>query len=121
MALYKYRAVNAAGDVAAGELEAANESEIVDRLRDQGLMPMQVEAALAGHEDVAAVMVSASPDREWGQRVVARVVPRRRSAPPTLEALRAYAGESVARHKLPRELIIVDHLESTALGKIRRR
>ena len=46
MALYKYRAVNAAGDVAAGELEAANESEIVDRLRDQGLMPMRVEAAI---------------------------------------------------------------------------
>ena len=33
MALFKYRAVNAAGDVAAGELEAANESEIVERLR----------------------------------------------------------------------------------------
>jgi general secretion pathway protein F len=48
MALYKYRAINAAGDVAAGELEAANESEIVDRLRDQGLMPMRVEAAVGG-------------------------------------------------------------------------
>jgi general secretion pathway protein F len=45
MALYRYRAVNPAGDVAAGELDAANESEIVDRLRDQGLMPMQVVAA----------------------------------------------------------------------------
>ena len=54
MALYKYRAVNAAGDVAAGELEAANESEIVDRLRDQGLMPMRVEAAIAGRVAGAA-------------------------------------------------------------------
>src|SRR5262252_4725320 len=45
MALYRYKAVNAAGDVAAGEIEAANESEIVDRLRDQGLLPMQVETA----------------------------------------------------------------------------
>jgi o-succinylbenzoate---CoA ligase len=85
------------------------------------IWPAEVEAALAGHENVAAVMVSASPDREWGQRVVARVVPRRRNAPPTLEALRAHASESIARHKLPRELIIVDHLERTALGKIRRR
>jgi o-succinylbenzoate---CoA ligase len=85
------------------------------------IWPAEVEVALAGHDGVAAVMVSASPDREWGQRVVARVVPRRRSAPPTLETLRAYAGERIARHKLPRELIIVDHLESTALGKIRRR
>ena len=45
MPLYRYKAVNTSGDVADGELEAANESEIVDRLRDQGLMPMQVVAA----------------------------------------------------------------------------
>jgi o-succinylbenzoate---CoA ligase len=84
------------------------------------IWPAEVEAALAGHTDVAAVMVSSSPDREWGERVVARVVPRRRSAPPSLESLRSHAAETIARHKLPRELIIVDHLESTALGKIRR-
>jgi len=53
MPLYRYKAVNATGDVAAGELDAANESEIVDRLRDQGLMPMQVVAA-AGDRSSAA-------------------------------------------------------------------
>jgi O-succinylbenzoic acid--CoA ligase len=84
------------------------------------IWPAEVEAALAGHAEVAGVMVSSSPDREWGERVVARVVPRRRGAPPSLETLRAHAAETIARHKLPRELIIVDHLESTALGKIRR-
>jgi general secretion pathway protein F len=61
MALYRYRAVNAAGDVAAGELEAANESEIVDRLRDQGLLPMQVEAAQLGGEPAARA--AAAPRR----------------------------------------------------------
>jgi general secretion pathway protein F len=45
MPLYRYKAVNNVGEVAAGELDAANESEIVERLRDQGLMPMQVVAA----------------------------------------------------------------------------
>src|SRR5438876_3087274 len=53
MPLYRYKAVNTSGDVAAGELDAANESEIVDRLRDQGLMPMQVVAA-AGERVAAA-------------------------------------------------------------------
>jgi general secretion pathway protein F len=53
MALYRYKAVNATGDVAAGELEAANESETVDRLRDQGLMPMHVEAAARGKAQTA--------------------------------------------------------------------
>ena len=47
MPVYRYRAVDAAGDVATGELEAANEAEIVDRLRDQGLMPMQVARSAA--------------------------------------------------------------------------
>jgi general secretion pathway protein F len=53
MPLYRYKAVNASGDVAAGELDAANESEIVDRLRDQGLMPMQVVAAAADRGSAA--------------------------------------------------------------------
>ena len=48
MPVFRYKAVNPAGDVAVGELEAANESEIVDRLRDQGMMPMQVAPAAAG-------------------------------------------------------------------------
>ena len=48
MPLYSYRAVTPAGDVSSGELEAANESEIVDRLRDQGLMPMQIAQSIGG-------------------------------------------------------------------------
>jgi general secretion pathway protein F len=48
MPLYSYRAVSPAGDVSSGELEAANESEIVDRLRDQGLLPMQIAQSLGG-------------------------------------------------------------------------
>jgi len=67
------------------------------------------------------VLVSGSSDRKWGQRVVARVVPRRRATPPTLESLRDHAAETIARHKLPRELIIVERLDRTSLGKIRRR
>jgi general secretion pathway protein F len=48
MPLYRYRAVSPAGEVAVGELDAANENEIVDRLRDQGLMPMQIAHATGG-------------------------------------------------------------------------
>jgi general secretion pathway protein F len=54
MPVYRYRAVDAAGDVATGELEAANEAEIVDRLRNQGLMPMQVARSAAGGAGAAA-------------------------------------------------------------------
>ena len=48
MPLYRYKAVTAGGEVATGELEAANQAAIVDRLRDQGMMPMQIGVATGG-------------------------------------------------------------------------
>ena len=62
-AVYRYKAVNAAGDVAVGELDAANESEIVDRLRDQGLMPMQVARATGARRRRAARRAAREPRR----------------------------------------------------------
>jgi len=62
MPVYRYRAVNPAGEVATGELDAANESEIVDRLRDQGLMPMQIAHA------AGAVAAAAQPLAKDGRK-----------------------------------------------------
>lgn len=110
-----------------GEIDADGTVRVRGKLADvivsggEKIWPAEVEAALAGHPGVSAVAVSASADREWGQRIVARVVPASHSAPPTLESLRTYAGATIARHKLPRELILVESLDRTALGKIRRR
>jgi o-succinylbenzoate---CoA ligase len=111
----------------AGEVDTDGTVRVHGRIADvivsggEKIWPAEVEAALMSHPDVAGVLVSASPDREWGQRVVVRVVPRRRSNPPTLDSLREHAAQKLARHKLPRELIIVERLDRTALGKIRRR
>jgi O-succinylbenzoic acid--CoA ligase len=110
-----------------GDVGADGTVHVLGKLADvivsggEKIWPAEVEAALAGHPDVAAVVVSGSADREWGQRVVARVVPRNRSAPPSLESLRSHAAATIAPHKLPRDLIIVEDLDRTALGKIRRR
>jgi O-succinylbenzoic acid--CoA ligase len=109
-----------------GEVDTDGTVRVQGRLADvivsggEKIWPAEVERAMASHPGVAAVLVSASPDREWGQRVVARVVPRRRSATPSLDALRDHAAQTIARHKLPRELIVVEHLDRTALGKVRR-
>jgi len=55
--VYRYRAVSAAGEIAVGELDAGSEGEIVERLRDQGLMPMQIAHAAGA---VAANATSAA-------------------------------------------------------------
>lgn len=66
MTVYRYRAVNTAGEVAVGELDAANENEIVDRLRDQGLMPMQIaHASGAALPTGAATGADLRPRRRW--------------------------------------------------------
>ncbi len=66
MPLFSYRAVSASGSVSSGELEAANESEIVDRLRDQGLMPMQIAQAL-GAAQAPGVRGKAVAGARWFQ------------------------------------------------------
>jgi general secretion pathway protein F len=63
--IYRYKAVDPAGDVATGELDAANESEIVERLRDQGMLPMQVARATGTVAGPESVRPGTPPRRSW--------------------------------------------------------
>jgi acyl-coenzyme A synthetase/AMP-(fatty) acid ligase len=57
---------------------------------------------------------------EWGAQVVAFVVPLTIDDPPSLEELREHASERIARHKAPREVVLVHELPRTPSGKIKR-
>jgi acyl-CoA synthetase (AMP-forming)/AMP-acid ligase II len=83
--------------------------------------PVEVEAALSTHPDVAAVAVVPRPDPVMGEIGVAVVVARDPGSPPTLEALRSSATERLAPYKLPEAIEIVDALPLTAGEKIDRR
>lgn len=82
--------------------------------------PDPVEAVLRRHPDVADVAVAGRPDPEWGQRVAAFVVPTDTTAPPSLADLRAWTKASLPAYAAPRQLVLVDALPRTALGKVRR-
>lgn len=86
----------------------------------ENVRPEAVETALAGLPGIIDVAVTGRPDPEWGQRVVAFVVPTDRSAPPELATLRDAVGAKLPRYAAPRELVLVDTIPRTALGKIRR-
>jgi O-succinylbenzoic acid--CoA ligase len=86
----------------------------------ENVWPTPVEAALSTHPGVAEVAVAGHPDPEWGERVVAWVVPRDRQAPPSLAELRAVVAEAVSPFAAPRQLVVVDSLPRTSIGKIRR-
>ncbi len=82
--------------------------------------PTPVEDALRSHPDVVDVAVGARPDAEWGQRVVAWIVPRDRADPPSLDALRDHARRTIPAYACPREVVVVLALPRTSIGKIRR-
>ncbi len=82
--------------------------------------PAPVEDVLRGDPGVADVAVVGRPDPEWGQRVVAVVVPADPSAPPTLAELRDRVRSRLPVAAAPKELELVDVLPRTSLGKIAR-
>lgn len=79
-----------------------------------------VAELLERHPGVAQVAVIGVEDVEWGQRIVAFVVAVDTASPPTAEALRAHVRARAEPAQVPRQVLIVDALPRTALGKIDR-
>lgn len=86
----------------------------------ENVWPAPVEAALASHPGVAEVIVIGRPDPGWGQRVVAVVVPSRGAWPPSLDELHDHVCDRLPAYAAPKELVVVDQLPHTTLGKVRR-
>jgi acyl-CoA synthetase (AMP-forming)/AMP-acid ligase II len=83
--------------------------------------PAAVEGVLVTHPEVAEVAVWKRPDPEWGERVVAWVVPRDPAAPPGREDLAATVSATLSPWAVPKEVVLVGALPRTATGKVRRR
>jgi O-succinylbenzoic acid--CoA ligase len=81
----------------------------------ENVWPATVEAALADHPNVAEVVVRGVDDPEWGEVVVATIVPR--GDPPTLESVRDHVKGSQPAYVAPRRIEIVTTIERTTLGK----
>lgn len=87
----------------------------------ENVWPAAVETVLRSAPGVADVVVLGRADPEWGQRVVAVVVPVAWGTPPTLGELRAVVKSQLGPWAAPRALELVTALPSTATGKVRRR
>ncbi|GAA1868416.1 o-succinylbenzoate--CoA ligase [Pseudonocardia ailaonensis] len=77
--------------------------------------PAAVERVLAGQPGVAAVCVVGVPDPEWGQAVVAAVVPS--GAGPDPDSLRTAVREAEGRAAVPRRVALVPELPLRGVGK----
>ncbi len=103
-----------------GRLDVRGRADEAIRTGAETVWPDEVEAVLRAHPQVADVAVAGRPDPEWGEHVVAWVVPRDPTDPPTLEQLREHCRDALARFKAPRDVRSVTTLPRTANGKVRR-
>ena len=100
---------------------------VIDRIKDivvtggVNVSPTAVEAVIVEHPAVDDVCVTGAADEQWGERVVAFIVPRPGLEPPTLEELRSFSSERLAASELPRELRIVGSIPRSSGGKLLRR
>jgi malonyl-CoA/methylmalonyl-CoA synthetase len=82
--------------------------------------PREVEEVLATHPAVAEVAVLGLPDADYGEQVVAVVVPRPGQPPPEPQALAEWCRERLASFKKPRRVVLAESLPRNALGKVRK-
>ena len=86
----------------------------------ENIWPEAVEAALANHAEVSDVCVVGIDDHEWGQRVVAFIVPTKTSQTHSLVEWRDHVAETLPRFMAPRQVVLVDSIPRSALGKPQR-
>lgn len=79
----------------------------------------EVESVLVRHPEVIDGAVVPSPDPVLGEAICACVVPAGQGRP-TLADVRAFLAPSLARHKLPDELCVLERLPRTSIGKLDR-
>ena len=79
--------------------------------------PEEVEAALKAHDAVYDVVVVGVPDERFGQRVAAVISLSEGAGEPTLEQVDEHCRTLVAGYKVPRELVVVDHVVRSPVGK----
>jgi fatty-acyl-CoA synthase len=83
----------------------------------ENIYPAEVERVLLEHPDVSECGVIGRPDARWDEVPVAYVI-RRDGCTVEAESLKAHVSMQLARFKVPRDIVFVDDLPRTALGKV---
>jgi acyl-CoA synthetase (AMP-forming)/AMP-acid ligase II len=109
-----------------GSLSVAGDLRIRGRIKElinrggEKISPEHVEGVLSGHPDVLEVAVFGTPDKLYGEKVAAVIVPRG-SASPTPVALAEFCRERLAPFEVPASFRLAEALPHTAKGSLDRR
>ena len=88
---------------------------LVDRAKDiivrggENISCLEVEACMHAHDQVRDVTVFGLPDERLGEVVTAMVYLRPDGTGASAEDIQAYAAQTLARYKIPTEILFSDH------------
>jgi fatty-acyl-CoA synthase len=108
------------GDIAAiderGYIIISDRAKDVIKSGGEWISSVELENEIMAHPAVTEAAVIAKPDERWGERPLACVVTEE-GAELTLEELREHLASRVAKWWLPDELVIIDAVPKTSVGK----
>jgi acyl-CoA synthetase (AMP-forming)/AMP-acid ligase II len=108
-----------------GLIDEEGHLSILDRKKDviitggENVSSIEVEDAVFSLEGVAEVAVIGVPDEQWGEMVIALVVPAE-GASLTEDAVIAHCRTALAGYKCPKRVELRDELPRTATGKLQK-
>ena len=99
-----------------GHVELRGRDSVTINSGGEKIFAEEVEMAVKSHPAVLDCVVTGRPSERWGNEVVA-IVHLRASAPTTDQELTDEAAQHIARYKLPKQFIYVDHIVRSPSGK----
>ncbi|XP_028773232.1 oxalate--CoA ligase [Neltuma alba] len=93
--------------------------ELINRGGEK-ISPIEVDAVLLSHPDVAQAVAFGVPDDKYGEEINCAVIAREGSEIDEEEVLR-FCKKNLASFKVPKKVFVTDSLPKTATGKILRR
>ena len=108
------------GDV--GSLDERGFIQITDRAKDviksggEWISTVELETTLMAHPDVIEAAVIGVPDEKWDERPLACVV-LKKGANTTVDQLRAFLADRVAKWWVPERWAFIDEVPKTSVGK----
>ncbi len=85
----------------------------------ENVYPVEVEKILREHDVIEDVAVVGVPDKIWGEKGVAYVIPKA-GADCTLQDLHDFCEGRLAKYKWPKDVVLCKDFPRTALGKVRK-
>jgi fatty-acyl-CoA synthase len=108
------------GDIAAiderGYIMISDRAKDVVKSGGEWISSVTLEVEVMAHPDVQEAAVIARPDERWGERPLVCVVCEE-GAEVTLDGLREHLAPRVAKWWLPDEIVLIDEVPKTSVGK----